>query len=233
MINKQTQSLLDKFTKVSLFSEHKAILIGGTALAYHLSHRESFDLDICFPFSDKLPELDFLESFNEVIPLEFEQGIIDTAINEGGDITEVMKRYIIDGVKVDFVINPSSNIYESEILKDDNKHTLEHLRIASVESIFKLKSLLLLDRNKIRDLYDLVYLMKECNYTGKDFIDTIMHYRITYLPKHIIQLIEAKKEDPFDIEGIEKPSMNMTTYQDLKSYIVRLLKNTSTIKENA
>jgi len=231
MINKQTQSLLDKFTKISLFSKHKAILIGGTALAYHLSHRESFDLDICFPFSDKLPELDFLESFNEVIPLEFEQGIIDTAINEGGDITEVMKRYIIDGVKVDFVINPSSNIYESEILKDDNKHTLDHLRIASVESIFKLKSLLLLDRNKIRDLYDLVYLMKECNYTGKDFIDTIMHYRITYLPKHIIQLIEAKKEDPFDIEGIEKPSINMTTYQDLKSYIVRLLKNT--VKENS
>jgi len=57
----------------------------------------------------------------------FEQEIIDTTINEGGDITEVMKRYIIDGVKVDFVINPSTNIYESEILKDDYQHTLEHL----------------------------------------------------------------------------------------------------------
>ena len=62
MINQETQALLDKFKKIPLFSEHKAILIGGTALAYHLSHRESFDLDICFPFSDKLPELDFLES---------------------------------------------------------------------------------------------------------------------------------------------------------------------------
>jgi len=224
MINQQTQALLDKFKEIPLFSEHKAILIGGTALAYHLSHRESFDLDICFPFSDKLPELDFLESFNEVISLEFEQGIIDTAINEGGDITEVMKRYIIDGVKVDFVINPSSNIYESEILKDDNKHTLEHLRIASVESIFKLKSLLLLDRNKIRDLYDMVYLMKEYGYTGKDFIDTIMHYRITYLPKDIIRLIEAKEEDSFDIEGIEKPTMNIVIYQDLKSYFLKEIK---------
>lgn len=221
MINQQTQSLLDKFKEVSIFSEHKAILIGGTALAYHLSHRESFDLDICFPFSDKLPELNFLESFNEVIPLEFEQGIIDTAINEGGDINEVMKRYIIDGVKVDFVINPSSNIYESDILKHDTKHTLEHLRIASVKSIFKLKSLLLLDRNKIRDLYDIVCLLKECGFTGKDFIDTIVHYRITYLPKHIVQLIEAKKEDPFDIEGIEKPTMDIITYQNLKSYLVK------------
>ncbi len=226
MINQQTQALFDKFKGIPLFSEHKAILIGGTALAYHLSHRESFDLDICFPFSDKLPELDFLENFNEVIPLEFEQGIIDTAINEGGDINEVMKRYIIDGVKVDFVINPSSNIYESEILKNDTKHTLEHLRIASIESIFKLKSLLLLDRNKIRDLYDMVYLIKKCGFEGKDFIDTIIHYRITYLPKHIVQLIEAKEEDPFDIEGIEKPTMNMVTYQELRSYFLKEIKNT-------
>ena len=230
MINQQTQALLDKFKEIPLFSEHKAILIGGTALAYHLSHRESFDLDICFPFSEKLPELDFLKSFNEVIPLEFEQGIIDTAINEGGDINEVMKRYIIDGVKVDFIINPSSNIYESEILKDDNKHTLEHLRIASVESIFKLKSLLLLDRNKIRDLYDMVYLMKECGYTGRDFIDTIIHYRITYLPKNIVQLIEAKEEDPFDIEGIEKPTMDIITYVDLKSYLVKKIQITQESK---
>lgn len=226
MINQQTQTLLDKFKEIPLFSKHKAILIGGTALAYHLSHRESFDLDICFPFSDKLPELDFLKNFEEVIPLEFEQGIIDTSINEGGDITEVMKRYIVDGVKVDFVINPSSNIYESEILKDDDTHTLNHLRIASLDSIFKLKSLLLLDRNKIRDLYDMVFLMKECKYTGKDFIDTIMHYRITYLPKNIVQLIEAKKEDPFDVEGIENPSMNIVTYKDLQSNLLKKIKGT-------
>ncbi len=221
MINKQTQALLTKFTKIPSFSENKAILIGGTALAYHLSHRESFDLDICFPFSEKLPELDFLETFGEVTVLKFDQSIIDTAINEGGDINEVMKRYIINGIKVDFVINPSSNIYESEILQNDSEHTLEHLRIASTESIFKLKSLLLLERNKIRDLYDVVYMMKKCGYTGKDFIDTIMHYRITYLPQHILQLIDAKEEDPFDIEGIEKATMKMKGYNELKTYLLK------------
>ena len=128
MINQQTQTLLDAFTQMPLFSQHKAILIGGTALAYHLSHRESFDLDIC--------------------------------------------------------------------------------------------SLLLLDRNKIRDLYDIVYLMKECDFTGKNFIDTVMEYRITYLPKHIFQLIEAKEEDVFDIEGIENPSMDIVKYQSLKAFLL-------------
>jgi predicted nucleotidyltransferase component of viral defense system len=223
MINQQTKAVLDRFKDIALFSQYKAILIGGTALAYHLSHRESFDLDISFPFSNKLPSLDFLDSFEEVIPIKFDQGIIDSAINDGGDITEVMKRYIINGVKVDFVINPSTNIYESEILKNDHSQKFGHLRIASIESLFQLKSLLLLDRNKIRDLYDIVYLIKECKYSGQNFIDTIMHYRITYLPEHIIQLIEAKKEDPFDIEGIEKPSMDIVSFEELKSYLLMQL----------
>jgi len=224
MINTETLSLLNKFKSIPLFSEHKAILIGGTALAYHLSHRESFDLDICFPFAETLPTLDFLKEFKEVIPIEFEEAIVDNAINDGGNIHEVMQRYIIDGVKVDFVINPVSNIYESNILKDDSQHTLNHLRIASLDSLFKLKSLLLLDRNKIRDLYDIVYLMKEGEYTGKDFINTIMQYRITYLPKHIMRLVEAKKEDPYDVEGIEKEKMKITTYPKLKKYLLDEIK---------
>lgn len=224
MINPETQALLDKFKKIPLFSEHKAILIGGTALAYHLSHRESFDLDICFPFSEILPKLDFLDIFEEVIPLEFDQTTIDTAINEGGDINEVIQRYIIDGIKVDFLINPSSNIYEREILQNDQSEAYGHLRIASINSIFILKSLLLLDRKKIRDLYDIVYLLKYGNFRAKEMIDIIMHYRITYLPQHILQLIEAKKEDPYDIEGIEKPKMNMAEYENLKAYLLKEVK---------
>jgi len=74
------------------------------------------------------------------------------------------------------------------------------------------------------DLYGMVYLLKECRFTGKNFIDTIMYYRITYLPKHILQLIEVKEEDPFDIEGIEKPTMHIVTYKDLKSYLLNKMK---------
>ncbi len=221
MINKQTKELLDAFSKIELFKKHKVILIGGTALAFHLGHRVSFDLDICFPFANTLPELDFLEQFDEVIPIKFDQAIIDTAINEGGDIDEVIRRFIINGVKVDFVVNPSSNIYESEILQNDDAKTYRNLRIASVDAIFKLKSLLILNRNKIRDLYDIVYMLKHCGYSGKDIIDTITHYRFTYLPKHIIALIEAKKQDPFDTEGIENPKMNLKEYKELKAYLLK------------
>ena len=222
MINPQTKALLESFSCIDLFAKHQAILIGGTALAYHLGHRESFDLDICFPSSDTLPTLDFLDDFEEVIPLEHDRVIIDTAINEGGDFNDVMQRYIINGVKVDFVVNPSSNIYESEILQNDKSTKLGTLRIASVESIFKLKSLLLLDRNKIRDLYDVVYMLRHCGFTGKDLIETIMRYRITYQPQHILDFIKAKKEDPFDFEGIENAVMDPNEYQKLKNELLHI-----------
>ncbi|QOR61125.1 nucleotidyl transferase AbiEii/AbiGii toxin family protein [Sulfurovum sp. ST-21] len=223
MINPQTQTLLERFSQIDMFAEHQAILMGGTALAYHLKHRESFDLDICFPFAEKLPSMDFLETFEDVTSLEFDRAIIDTAINEGGDIHELMQRYIINGVKVDFVINPSSNIYESKILQNDTGTQLGTLRIASVESIFKLKVLLLLDRNKIRDLYDVVYMFKHCRFSGKDLLQTITHYRITYRPEHIIDLLKAKKEDPFDFEGIENGVMDLREYDKLKNELLNLI----------
>ncbi len=140
----------------------------------------------------------------------------------------MLRRYIIDGVKVDFVINPSTNIYESEILKDDKSTDFGTLRIASVESIFKLKSLLLLDRNKIRDLYDVVYMLEHCGFGGKDLLETIMRYRITYRPEDIVRLIEAKKEDPLDYEGIVNASMTSTDFTTLKNMLIERLKNTIT-----
>lgn len=69
-------------------------------------------------------------------------------------------------------------------------------------------------------------MMKECGYTGKDFIDTILYYRITYLPQHILQLLKAKVEDPFDIEGIEEPTMKMKEYGALKSYLLKEMRET-------
>ncbi len=69
--------------------------------------------------------------------------------------------------------------------------------------------------------------MKVCGYRGTDFIDTIIYYRITYMQKHIMQLIEAKEEDSFDIEGIEKPTMDIVNYSRLKSYLLNEIATTS------
>lgn len=224
MIYPQTLSLLEKLSNEPLFLKYKTILIGGTALAYHIQHRVSFDLDVCFPHVDTLPKLSFLSAYDSVIPIEFDRFTIDSAINDGGDINEHMKRYIIDDIKVDFVVNTSSNIYENEILKEDKSIIYNNLRIASLDTIFKLKCLVMIDRNKIRDLYDIVYLLKFHDFTIDDLLNIIMEYRITYQPKDILRLLEAKELDPLDTDGIEEAKMDIVEYNDLKAYIVNQLK---------
>ena len=47
---------------------------------------------------------------------------------------------------------------------------------------------------------------------------------IPLLPKQIMQLIEAKEEDPFDIEGIVKPVIEIVTYEHLKTYLLKHIK---------
>ncbi len=221
MIYPKAATLLERFSQESFFAETQAVLIGGTAIAYQSKHRMSFDLDIAFPHHKTLPSLDFLKNYN-ANPLPFDRAIIDSMINDGGDIEEYHKRFSIDGVKVDFVVNPSSNIYEKEILQNDEGIDYGSLKITSLDALFKLKSLLLLDRNKIRDLYDVVYLLKYHNFTPEDILKTIMEYRITYTDKQIIQLIGSKKSDELDIEfeGIAEPKMKLVEYDKLRDYLL-------------
>jgi len=224
MIYPPAQKLLEAFSQEEIFSEHKATLIGGTAIAYHTQHRVSFDLDIAFPHHSTLPLLDFLTNYNAE-PLPFDRAIIDTMTNEGGVMEDYHRRFSIDGVKVDFVVNPSSNIYEKEILQNDKGLEFGTLNITSLEALFKLKSLLILDRNKIRDLYDLVYLLRYHDFTAKNLLDTIKEYRFTYTEKQIIQLLESKEGDELDVEfeGINEPMMDITSYNDLKKELLAYL----------
>ena len=51
-----------------------------------------------------------------------------------------------------------------------------------------------------------------------------MEYRITYQPKDVLRLLEAKELDPLDTDGIEEADMDIVEYADLKAYIVNQLK---------
>ena len=223
-INKDTYELLVKLSRESFFKEHKATLIGGTALAYHFNHRESFDIDICFPEHNKLPDIPFLDKLNFQL-MKHDEYLRNKFINEGGDIYDYVRVYMHQdtGIKVDFVVNTGTNIYESDILKYDLKaKRFNNITITSPETIFKLKSLLILDRNKIRDMYDLACFFKN-GYSAKSFLDTIKQFRITYTNKDIKRWLDAKKPNLEDIktEPISKPKYtNLTDYYVIKDYIV-------------
>ncbi|MCK5196882.1 MAG: nucleotidyl transferase AbiEii/AbiGii toxin family protein [Spirochaetales bacterium] len=115
------------------------VLVGGSALALHLCHRKSEDLDF-FTFSDSYDKqeiIDFLNNFktNEII-------------NETKDQIDLL----CDGVKVTF-FNA-----KWEFLKPP---AIEQCNIASIESIAAMKMNVLFLRAKYRDYYDLYFIAKE------------------------------------------------------------------------
>ena len=219
-MKKETKQVLDKIKDFSFFKEKKAVLIGGTALSIHLKHRLSEDLDFMFYKEDTLPRDDLL-LFQDKYKAEFKP--FDTLtqqefINDGGDINDYQQRFMIDGIKIEFIAN-IGNILEKNIINEDNIEEYKEIPIASLESLKQMKSLLLMDRNKIRDLYDVVYMIKNNILTVKEFINTIKKYRLTYEENYILNKIKNKQLSPND-EGLDGLTDNPPSFEELKNYLI-------------
>ena len=116
-------------------------------------------------------------------------------------------------------MNVASNIREENIVNSDNKvHYKNNIYMASVDSIFKQKALMVfLDRNKIRDMYDLAHLIKNEKYTMQDAMERVKYYRLTYTDSLLVESLANKEEDPMD-ESLNDLVENPPTYNELKSF---------------
>ncbi len=155
-----------------------ATLIGGTALTLLIGHRVSEDLDF-FYFQDTLPaELNTLIS--ELKKDHSLQSLLTTAqisqarIN-GYNLEDYIREYLIDGVKISFSIMDKGGESRCDYFK--NASVIDYqgaFNIFNLDSLFKTKSVVLLDRVKSRDLFDLMVLIRDHGYTIKDVLNAIM-----------------------------------------------------------
>jgi hypothetical protein len=118
---------------------HDYYLVGGTALALQIGHRQSIDIDL---FGAK--ELDETEIFNY--------------LNSIGKVQLLKKSkniliYNVNGIKVDFVC------YKYPWVK--SPITIQNIRMASKEDIGAMKLNAISGRGSIKDFIDLFYLLKE------------------------------------------------------------------------
>lgn len=225
MINQDTLSLLEKISTHPFFKEHNVYLVGGTALAYHVKHRTSYDLDFCLPDVKELPDLSFLNKYDSE-KLPFENETKDRVINDGGNIDDLQQRFLVDDIKVEFFCIPSQSEREILELDEDKQDIVGNVKIASMDAIFQLKSITLLERNKIRDLYDLNYMIKKHGFCFESFIGTLNKYKYeVFDAKGTIKLIkstlEKRKPDPEDMkfENIDNPTMTPCDYESLLGFI--------------
>ena len=174
-MTEKIKELLPDIQNLSIFSDYGFKLIGGTALSYHLNHRLSEDLDFCT--LDMLPR-DAIDEFIEYCIEEFGEDNIEYIPFVQGklidfetnceDIEDYEQNWMIKGIK--------------DIFRDDTSTYIGNIAVASIDSIFKLKSLMFYSRAKARDYFDLLYLydFDNAKYNIEKTLSLIHEYEFAY-----------------------------------------------------
>lgn len=133
----KTKKLLLELVKSCKFLD-KYVLVGGSALALHLCHRKSEDLDF-FTYKDNFDKEEILKYIQD-----FETKEIINQTDEQIDI-------LLDGVKVTF-FNAKWSFLKPKEPKRFNLSTIEQISAMKVNTLFL--------RATYRDYYDLYFLAK-------------------------------------------------------------------------
>lgn len=162
-------------------------LVGGTALALQIGHRISEDLDFNI-FGQKLPVgridsiLDELASEGVAIEsLITPEQKLGFKINTSENLDHYIQDYLIDGAKVTFHSRNASDRPQRQIdfLKSSPK--LEIVKggfdVLGLDGLLAMKSIVVYDRVRSRDIFDLMILTRDHGYTLKDIFAAIDAYQ--------------------------------------------------------
>ena len=134
-IEPKTLELLIDLQKEPLLSTFN--LVGGTALALHLGHRKSIDLDFFTSESFDLEEVKMMLIKKYDFKVSYSR-------------SQTLKGFI-NGIKVDFIKFDYPNLYNFDIIDD--------VRIESIPDIIAMKLLSITDNgSRIKDFIDIAYL---------------------------------------------------------------------------
>jgi len=137
----ETKSVLTKLSKMAFLQ--KFTFVGGSALAVHLNHRLSEDIDLLTWES----ELDIQE-------IQINLSNLGVSKIKAVSINKQQCNYIIEGVKVTFFAN------NWKILKN-TLPLIGNVQIANLELLCAMKINTLFLRAKFRDYYDIYVINKE------------------------------------------------------------------------
>lgn len=157
MLRAETQRLWDFLKERKSLSGF--VLVGGTALAMHLDHRISEDLDFMIP-EPKLPRarIQALKREGTAHGFAFSPNDrlqdIEEFVDSGLDLHDYQQNYVVGGaVKLTLVApDPEVAVLLRAGLPDGP-------RVASVEEIFRLKCIACANRTKTRDWLDIFVLL--------------------------------------------------------------------------
>ena len=173
----KTRILYEKLEQRSQLKD--AVLIGGTALSLQIGHRLSEDLDFAY-FTEKLPRGNIQQLLHhlrtngsKITPLISQSRISQARIN-GIDLMNYVQDYNVDGAKLTFFTYDKGGKLRKNYFSSVPKINIgATFKTWNIHHLFESKCVVLRDRVKSRDLYDLMYLSQNFDYGIQDIYDAI------------------------------------------------------------
>ncbi|MFV1984032.1 MAG: nucleotidyl transferase AbiEii/AbiGii toxin family protein [Thiohalomonadales bacterium] len=190
-MNTIDQSVLNdksKFLFNTLFNSSELTgftLVGGTALALQIKHRLSLDFDFAY-YEHALPTRKIDELINRlkseglaIHDMTDTTAVSQFKINTGENLRDFSRDYIINGIKLTFFIHGKTQ-QQREYYKHCKTLQSEGMqfKILDIDGLKVSKILLLADRVRSRDLFDLMILVKYHSLTLNKinlFVKTLGH----------------------------------------------------------
>ncbi len=208
--------------KDSLIFQDELYFVGGTALSYYINHRISEDIDIVSQN---------ILNYQKIVPALISLGakkVEDentTALRLAGLFPdEYILKFIFDDVKIEFF--QANRPIQKKILKELNytNYDNSNLKILDLKSIAKLKIVALLQREKVRDLFDFGSIIENKILTLDEIISISSELKNLSSKIEIIDFLSKKKESKDD-ESVylnEIDRLNLS-FDEIKEKTIKLL----------
>ena len=182
-------------------------LVGGTALALQINHRRSNDLDLAC-FDKKLPNhaidqfLSALKIKHDVKELNAVAQISKFKIQTGLNLLDYVRDFSINDVKVTF-FTLGENEEQRQFYKSTPKlMDLWAFPLMGAEGLELAKSLVLKNRVRSRDLYDLMALMDTQGYALESLLNHLNKYLVSNDLEYYRAVLTGKIPLDRDDEGL-------------------------------
>lgn len=229
---KEFQSYAGLIQKLRL--DQQLCLVGGTALALQIGHRKSNDLDLAC-FDKKLPNkaidqfLFELKTTHQVRELNSVAQVSQFKIQTGLNLLDYVRDFNINQVKVTFLTlgeSAKQQVFYKAAPKINKCWVFPLLRTDGLEVA---KTLVMKNRVRSRDLYDLMILMRDHGYTLNSLINNLQTYLLNNDLEYYRAVLTGRIPLDRDDEGLLPVSVDVTIdqiyqffKQQFKSYDLEL-----------
>jgi len=195
-------------------------LIGGTALALQIGHRVSLDFDFA-RFGDSLHGQTIDQLIARLKQEDHRAQMITSPteisrfkINHGTNLLDHVRDYVIDGVKVTFFIHGKNNAQKIFYQSAEKVREAEMcFDIMGVEGLKTAKTLMLADRVRSRDLYDLYILNREHACSLEALFSIVKKLGVIDDPEYYKAIMRGEIPLDDDDEGLEAVDLYTGTEQ--------------------